>query len=166
MRLFLPATVLCVGVLKALTASVPLRMIYDSLAVFALAYGVRFFYIPWKLSQSAMRSRSEAYRDVERVLGLACWRRCLLTLGGLMKPMALMGWLFVFALTLGELEIAAFLAQPGRQPLSVFLDNLMHYGRSATVVHWSLILIATELLIAVLVLKLGRSTWQRCSATT
>ena len=72
-----------------------------------------------------------------------------------------LAWLIVFAFVLGELEIATFLAQPGRQPLSVFLDNLLHYGRSTTVAVWFLLVLVAEAALAWIILFVGLSQWRK-----
>jgi ABC-type Fe3+ transport system permease subunit len=84
-----------------------------------------------------------------------------LTALGLLRPALGFSWLVVFALVLGEVELAGFLAQPGRQPISVFLDNLMHYGRSASVARWTMVVVATEVCLAWTVLAIGVKEWQR-----
>ena len=163
--LFLPAVIFCIG-LTALAAAPPwLGAVTDTFAVFLLAYGVRFFYLPYKLVRVFHTTESAAYRDLEQMLGLGPCQRLRLAVGGLLRPALCAGWLLVFALTLGELEIAGLHVQAGRQPISIFLENLMHYGRSSTVVQWSLLLILTEIILALIMFRIGWPQWRRLSVT-
>jgi len=163
--LFVPAAVFCIGLTALAAGPRWLRMITDTFAVFLVAYGVRFFYLPYKLVRVFHTVEGPAYRDLERSLGLGMCTRLRLAFGGLLRPALCAGWLLVFALALGELEIAGFRVQAGRQPMSVFLENLMHYGRSSTVVQWSLLLILTEMVLAFLILRIGWPRWRRSYAT-
>jgi len=106
------------------------------------------------------------HRDLERLLGLGVLRRLRLTAWGVFRPAVVVSWLIVFMFVLGELEVATFLAQPGRQPISVFLDNLMHYGRSAAVSQWAIVVVATEVVIACTVLAVGLSQWRKWQVRT
>ena len=163
--LFLPAVIFCIS-LTALAAAPPwLGAVTDTFAVFLLAYGVRFFYLPYKLVRVFHTTESAAYRDLEQMLGLGPCQRLRLAVGGLLRPALCAGWLLVFALTLGELEIAGLHVQAGRQPISIFLENLMHYGRSSTVVQWSLLLILTEIILALIMFRIGWPQWRRLSVT-
>jgi len=159
--LFMPAAVLCMALAGVLSRPGWAGAFYDSLAVFVVAYGLRFFYIPWKALQLVARFEGRGPREVARVLGLGPLARARVAVSGVLRPALCVSWLVVFVLVLGELEIATFLVQPGRQPASVFLDNLMHYGRSAAVVQWSLALVCTEVAVAWLVLRMGLSGWRK-----
>ncbi len=163
LALFVPAAILCLILSGTLGGSTRLRLIYDSLAIFFIGYGLRFFYIPWKVARLVGRFEGPEHEDLTRLLGLGPLRRTWLRMSGVLRLALCASWLIVFGLALGELEMAMFLVQPGRQPLSVFLDNLMHYGRSAAVVQWSLIVILTEAAIASAVLWVGMSQWRKLS---
>jgi ABC-type Fe3+ transport system permease subunit len=157
--LFVPAAVVCLFVAGVFLPAGWLGALYGSLWVFPAAYGLRFFYIPWKLTRFAQRMETPAHRETARLMGLGWVWRTRLTAAGPLRPAVALGWLLVFALVMGELEIAAFLAQPGRQPLSVHLDNLMHsYARSAAVAQWSLMVVLTEVVLVGLVLAVGMRT--------
>jgi len=162
--LFMPAPVLCLALAWALNRPGLPGRLYDSIAVFVPAYGLRFFYIPWKLTRLANRFESFGQHEAERLMGLGRYWRTRLALGGTLRLALCAGWLVVFAFALGELEIATFRAQPGRQPVSVLLDNLMHYGRSGALVKWSLILILTEIATAWAVLAMGARQCRRLCA--
>ena len=161
--LFVPAAVLCLALAGALGGPSWVRVIYQGLPVFLIAYGLRFFYVPWKIVRIVQRQIGREHADLARMIGLGSLARLRLAVFGALRPALSLSWLLVFAFALGELEIATFLVQPGRQPLSVFLDNLMHYGRSAAVVQWSLIVLAAELIIAWTVMKVGLSQWRKLS---
>jgi len=158
---FAPAAVLCMILAGLLNRPGWPGAVYDSLGIFVLAYGLRFFYIPWKVVRFQQRFAGRGQAETARLLGLGPPARLRLALAGSARAAVCVGWLIVFALVLGELEIAAFLVQPGRQPISVFLDNLMHYGRSAAVVKWSFIIVVTEIALAVVVLTMGFSQWRK-----
>jgi len=159
--LFVPAAAACLALAGALAGPGWLAAVYDSLGIFVLAYGLRYFYVPYKTVQVLQGLEGREHGDVERLLGLGFFARVRLSAWGLLRPGLAVSWLVVFALVLGELEMAGFLAQPGRQPVSVFLDNLMHYGRSASVAQWTLIVVATEVLIAWTVLSVGMRQWRK-----
>ena len=91
--------------------------------------------------------------------------RMKLRAAGPLSPALALSWLVVFAFAFGELEIASFLAQPGRQPLSVFLDNLLHYGRSATVSIWFAVTALAGVAMACLVLTAGLAQWRKLRVT-
>ncbi len=164
--LFMPATLLCIAAVQLRALSPWVAAVYDSLWIFFIAYALRLFYLPWKLARLAQNTESTEHRDMERLLGLNRLTRLRLALGGMLRPAVFGGWLIVFAFALGEVEIASFLVQPGRQPISVFLDNLMHYGRSTTVIQWALLMLAAEILMAWLLLKTGVPAWRRLRVTT
>ena len=123
-------------------------------------------YIPWKAGRLALGFEGREHEDASRMMGLGRLARMRLSLLGTMRGAASLGWLIVFALALGELEIATFLAQPGRQSVSVFLDNMMHYGRSSAVIQWSFILLVTEAAVAAGVLWAGSRQWRRLRVRT
>ena len=160
LALFVPAAVLCLVFSGLLRSGEWLLALYNSLGVFALAYGVRFLYIPFKIVRLASAFEGQAHDRVGRLLGLPILTRLRLRLGGVLPALSL-AWLIVFAFVLGELEIATFLAQPGRQPLSVFLDNLLHYGRSTTVAVWFLLVLGAEAALAWIILFVGLSQWRK-----
>lgn len=162
--LFMPAAIVCLILAGTLSGGRWTAVLYDSLWVFVLAYGIRFFYLPWKITRFVQRFEGREHEDLRRLLGLGFLSRIRLAAGGILRPALTVSWLVVFALALGELEIASFLVQPGRQPVGVFLDNLMHYGRSAAVVQWSLVVILTEVVIAWVVLSVGMLQWRRLRA--
>ena len=162
--LFVPAAIVCLVLAGLMNGPRWLRGLYDSLAVFLVAYGLRFFYVPWKIARLAQSLRSPAQGELVALMGLGPLRRARLALAGTMKVAAAAAWLLVFALALGELEISTFLVQPGRQPISVFLDNLMHYGRSAALARWSLIIVAAEAALAWGVLSIGMTECRRLNA--
>ncbi len=164
--LFVPAAVVCMMLAGALAGPNWLSPLYDSVAVFVLAYGLRYFYIPYRMVRFVQRLEGREYRDLQRLLGLGMLRRLTLTAWGVFRPAIIVSWLIVFVLVLGELEIATFLAQPGRQPISVFLDNLMHYGRSAAVSQWAIVVVATEVVIACTVLAVGLNQWRKWQVRT
>ena len=141
-------------------------LLYDSLAVFLIAYGLRYFYIPYRVLRFVQRLHRRQHRDLERLLGLGMLQRLRLTAWGVFRPALSVAWLIVFVLVLGELEMATFLAQPGRQPISVFLDNLMHYGRSSLVSQWAIIVVVAEVVIAWTVLAVGLSQWRKFQVRT
>ena len=162
--LFVPAAVLCALLAGGLNRPGWRGALYDSLAVFPLAYGLRFFYIPFRAMRFARELEGEEQGEAARLMGLGPLRRLRLAVGGPRRAALCVAWLVVFALVLGELEMAAFLAQPGRQPVSVFLDNLMHYGRSGAVAKWSLIVVATEVAAAWVLAALGLAQWRKLRA--
>lgn len=159
--LFVPAALLCVLFSMMLRMSDAAAAFYNSLAMFALAYGVRFFYIPWKILQLSRAFECKGHERVERLVGMPVLSKMKLRAAGMLLPALALSWLVVFAFAFGELEIASFLAQPGRQPLSVFLDNLLHYGRSATVAIWFAIAVTAEVALACLVLTVGLVQWRK-----
>lgn len=159
--LFMPAAVLCLGLAGLLSRPGVLGGVYESRAVFALAYGARYFYVPWKLARLFLSTESAGLCDTRRMLGLSVFTRAKLAVGGLLRPALCCGWLLVGAFIMGELELATFLAQPGRQPVSIFLANLMHYGRSAEVIQWSFLVVTAEIILAWLVLRIGLAPWRR-----
>ncbi|MFH0963190.1 MAG: hypothetical protein V2A58_04165 [Planctomycetota bacterium] len=161
MLLFVPASLICMLVAFSLSRPGLAGAFYDSVWVFALAYGLRFFYVPWKAGTLALSFEGRSHDDAARMMGLSPLTRIKLSFLGTMRGAASLAWLIVFALALGELEIATFLAQPGRQPVSVYLDNMMHYGRSSAVIQWSFILLATEAAVAFLVLAAGSRQWRK-----
>jgi len=163
--LFAPAAVLCVLLAGAMNREGWVGRVYDSLAIFPVAYGLRYFYIPWKLARMTSFYEGPERRDLGRMLGLGAATRANLALSGALRPAAAAGWIMVFALTLGELEIATFLAQPGRQPAGVFLDNLMHYGRSAALAQWSLALVAAEASAAWMLFRMGLRECRQLNAS-
>jgi len=164
--LFVPAILICLLLAAGRAGPAWVAAVYDSPAVFAVAYGLRFFYIPWRVTRSAQRLEGRAYHETERMLGLGPCRRALLALGGALGPAVACAWLIVFALALGELEIATFLAPAGWQPLSTFLDNQMHYARQAGAMQWVLIVVAAELAVVCLAGIAGRLQWRTLRATT
>jgi ABC-type spermidine/putrescine transport system permease subunit II len=164
--LFVPAAVVSLVLAGALAGPGWLARLYDSLGVFPLAYGLRYFYIPYKTVGLVWRLEGREHGEMARLLGLGLLRRLEVTLRGVLGPAVTVSWLVVFTLVLGELEIATFLAQPGRQPVSVFLDNLMHYGWSGAVTQWTLILVASEVALAWVVCALGWGQWRRFVART
>ena len=159
--LFVPSALLCVLFSMMLRMSDGIAAFYNSLAMFALAYGVRFFYIPWKVLQLSRTFECKGHENVERIAGVPFVSKMRLRAAGMFSPALALSWLLVFAFAFGELEIASFLAQPGRQPLSVFLDNLLHYGRSATLAIWYGITVAAEIALACLVLTVGLVQWRK-----
>ncbi len=164
--LFVPATILCLLCAGMLAGGRWLEAFYYSLGIFPLVYGLRFFYISWKTVRLVQRFEGREHREAEQLIGLGPLARAQLAIQGLLRPALAVAWLVVFALALGELEMATFLAQPGRQPLSTFLDNLMHYGRSPSVAQWSLVVVATEVAVAWTVLALGLSQWRKYRVRT
>jgi ABC-type spermidine/putrescine transport system permease subunit II len=166
LALLLPAAVFCIGLARSFGRSDLLAPFYDSTAFFLAAYGLRYFYVPWKLAQLHLQAETRNILDTERMLGLGAFDRAKLALAGVLRPAAWGGGLVVFALAFGEIEIAIFRQQPGSLPLSIFLDNAMHTGRSATVIQWSLASVVLSLLVAWSVLKLGAAPWQRSNAVT
>jgi thiamine transport system permease protein len=164
--LFVPAAVVSLVLAGALEGPGWLSPLYDSLGVFPLAYGLRYFYIPYKTVGLVLRLEGREHGEVAKLLGLGLLRRLEVTVWGVLRPAVAVSWLVVFTLVLGELEIATFLAQPGRQPVSVYLDNLMHYGWSAAVTQWTLILVAGEVALAWATLALGWGQWRRLVART
>ena len=162
--LFVPAAVVSLVLAGALAGPGWLAVFYDSLWVFLLAYGVRYFYLPYKMVRSVQRLEGREHRETQQLLGLGPLQRLRLSAWGVARPALALSWLIVFALVLGETEVATFLAQPGRQPISIFLDNLMHYGRSSSVIQWAAILVATEVAIASCVLVVGLRQWRKLSA--
>jgi len=159
--LFVPAALLCTLFSMMLRMSDGVAAFYNSLGMFALAYGVRFLYIPWKVLQLSRAFESKGHERVERLVGLPLLARVKLHAAGTLSPALAFSWLLVFAFAFGELEIASFLAQPGRQPLSVFLDNLLHYGRSATVSIWFAVTVAGGIALVCLVLTVGLAQWRK-----
>jgi len=159
--LLVPAAIVCMTLAGLLSRPGWMGALYDSVWIFMIAYGVRFFYIPWKVASFVQRLEGREHEDVKRLLGLGPIARARLAIGGMLRQALCVSWLVVFALTLGELEIATFLVQPGRQPISVFLDNLMHYGRSASIGQWSLIVVMGEIAIVWIVLWVGLSQCRR-----
>jgi len=164
--LFVPAAVVCAVLAGALAGPNWLSLLYDSLTVFLIAYGLRYFYIPYRVLRFVQRLHGHRHRDLQRLLGLGMLQRLRLTGWGVFRPALSVAWLIVFVLVLGELEMATFLAQPGRQPIGVFLDNLMHYGRSSLVNQWGTIVIVTEVVIAWTVLAVGLSQWRKFQVKT
>jgi len=162
--LFMPATILCVALSTMQSGPTPIVDLYRSAGVFLVAFGLRFFYIPWKITSIVQRLEGQPHEDMMRLMGLPWFLRARLALGGVLKPAVTVSGLIVFALALGELEIATFLYPPGWRPVSVFLDNLMHYGRSADVVQWSAIVVLTEAAIAWILLAAGLSQWRTLRA--
>lgn len=164
--LFVPAAVVCLVLAGVLAGPRWLSVLYDSLWVFLLAYGVRYFYLPYKMVRFVQRFEGREHRETQQLLGLGPLQRLRLSVWGVARPALTLSWLIILALVLGETEVAAFLAQPGRQPVSVFLDNLMHYGRSSAVTQWAVILVVTEMLIAGCVLWVGLRQWRKLSVRT
>jgi len=162
--LFMPATILCVALSTMQSGPAPLVAVYRSAGIFLVAFGLRFFYIPWKIASIVQRLQGPPHEDMMRLMGLPWFARARLAFGGVLKPAVTVSALIVFALALGELEIATFLYPPGWRPVSVFLDNLMHYGRSADVVQWSAIVVLTEAAIAWILLAAGLSQWRTLRA--
>jgi len=163
--LFLPAAVICLALAGLLSVSGPLGALQDSVGVFVIAYGVRFFYIPWKIVRFVQGFEGREHEDVKRILGLGRLARARLAAGGTLRPALYVSWLVVFAFALGELEIATRFVQPGRQPISVFLDNLLHYGRFAEIGQWSLIVLVSGVVIVWTVLWIGLAQWRRLRVT-
>jgi len=159
--LLVPAAIVCMILAGIFSRPGWMGALYDSVWIFMIAYGVRFFYIPWKVASFVQRLEGREHEDVKRLLGLSPIARARLAIGGLLRQALSVSWLIVFALSLAELEIATFLVQPGRQPVSVFLDNLMHYGRSASIGQWSLIVVMGQIAIAWIILWVGLSQWRR-----
>ena len=165
LALFLPAALLCLALNGAFFGRPVLGALYNSLGIFFLAYGIRFFYIPWKLTRFAQRIEGREHEDLKRLLGLGIVSRATLAIRGILLPVALIAWLLVFALALGELEMASFLEVPGYQPISVYFNQLMHYSRTVTVAQWVLIVVATEIVLAWVLLSIGLWQWRRLRAT-
>ena len=150
---------ICAALAAGLDRSSWAAVIHTSLWIFLLAYGIRFFYIPWKILGAARRIEGPEHSEVARLAGLGFLRRAWLSIAGTLRPALCVSWLLVFALAFGEQEISAFFAQPGRQPLSVFMDNLMHHGRSSAAAKWSLIAIVVNVAVAVIVARVGARRW-------
>ncbi len=159
LALLSPAAMICAALAAGLDRSSWAAVIHSSLWIFLLAYGVRFFYIPWKILHAARRLEAPEHGEVARLAGLGFLRRVWLAIAGTLRSALCVSWLLVFALAFGEQEISSFFAQPGRQPLSVFMDNLMHHGRSSAAAKWSLIAIVTNLAVAVIVARFGARRW-------
>ena len=155
LTLLSPAAMICAALAAGLDRSSWAAAIHSSLWIFLLAYGVRFFYIPWKILCAARRLEAPEHSEIARLAGLGFLRRAWLSIAGALRPALCVSWLLVFALAFGEQEISSFFAQPGRQPLSVFMDNLMHHGRSSAAAKWSLIAIVMNVAVAVIVAQVG-----------
>ena len=149
----LPGSVVGLGFLRLAAFVTPLQKA-DSFGLLLLcayvgmfsAFGVRVF-------QAAYR-RTDPH--VDEVAAMDCphrYQKCLHVDLRIQAPAIAASMILVFVLAVGELNATVLLVPPGKVTLAVSIDNLLHYGASATAS--ALCLIEAGVAIGVALLGLG-----------
>ncbi len=128
----IPGTVVALGLIRA-AAAIPILQRVDTFGLFLLLAYVGMF------CAFAIRVLYAAYRrtdpNIEEVAALDCprwYQRCWYVDLRIHADAIVVSLLLVFVLAVGELNATVLLAPPGKDTLSVSIDNLLHYGASAT----------------------------------
>ena len=161
----IPGTVVALGLIRA-AATMPVLQRLDSFGLFLLLAYVGMF------CAFAIRVLYAAYRrtdpNIEEAAALDCphwYQRCWHVDLRIHADAIVVSLLLVFVLTVGELNATVLLAPPGKDTLSVSIDNLLHYGASATasafcLIEAGLVLAVTAgyLVLAALYRRMSRSS--------
>jgi iron(III) transport system permease protein len=126
--------------------------LYDSLAILVLGNLARFLPFAIRMIHAGLRQIDPA---LEEAAWLASPRRSRI-IGRIILPLSRRAlgasFLIMLVLTMGELSLTLLVVPPGVETLPVRIYNLMHYGAEETVAALSLILLAVQLGLCLLVL--------------
>ncbi len=146
----IPGTVVAIGLIRV-AATMPVLQQVDSFGLFLLlAYVGMFCAFAVRVLQAAYR---RADPNIEEAAALDCphwYQRCWHVDMRIHADAIVVSLLLVFVLAVGELNATVLLAPPGRDTLSVSIDNLLHYGASETASAFCLIEVGLVLAVALL----------------
>jgi iron(III) transport system permease protein len=133
--------------------------LYDSVAMVALGYVAHFLPFAILAVHASLQQADPSLEEAARVaspsrLRIAARITLPLVRGGLAA-----GFLVVFVLAMGELGVTLLVVPPGVETLPVRIYNLMHYGAEEAVAALSLMLLAVQLAVCLVVLAAVR--WKR-----
>ncbi len=130
--------------------------LYDSLAMVVLGYVAHF--LPFAIL-AIHAGLQQLDPSLEEVAWLTTSNRRRIA-GGITLPLVrsglAAGFLVVFVLAMGELGVTLLIVPPGVETLPVRIYNLMHYGAEEAVAALSLMLLAAQLGVCLLVLAAVR----------
>jgi iron(III) transport system permease protein len=142
----IPGTVVGLGFIRAANAMPSARRM-DSFGLFLLlAYIGMFCAFPIRILHAAYKG---ADPNVDEAAALDCphwYQRCWHIDAKIHAGAIAVSIVLVFVLAAGELNATVLLSPPGKDTLSVSIDNLLHYGASATASAFCLIEAALVLL--------------------
>jgi iron(III) transport system permease protein len=156
----IPGTIFGLGLIKLGNLS-PLLHADDSFGILLLiAYVGMFSAFAIRVFEAAHR-RADPNIDQKAALDCLTWRQRLwhIDLPLHAGPIAV-SFIVVFVLVVGELNATVLLIPPGKTTLSISIDNLLHYGASATASALCLIeagLVILAVLAGLLICRLVRS---------
>jgi iron(III) transport system permease protein len=156
----IPGTIFGLGLIKLGNLS-PILRADDSFGILLLiAYVGMFSAFAIRVFEAAHR-RADPNIDQKAALDCLTWRQRLwhIDLPLHAGPIAV-SFIVVFVLVVGELNATVLLIPPGKTTLSISIDNLLHYGASATASALCLIeagLVILAVLAGLLICRLVRS---------
>ena len=133
--------------------------LYDGVAIIVLGYVAHF--LPFAI-RAVYAGLQQLNPSLEEAAWLATANRARIT-GRITLPLVrsglAAGFLIVFVLAMGELGVTLLVVPPGVETLPVRIYNLMHYGAEEAVAALSLVLLAVQLAVCLVVLAAVR--WKR-----
>jgi iron(III) transport system permease protein len=152
----IPGTITGLGLIK-LASKIPVLKKWDSLGILLLlAYIGMFSAFSIRVFHAAYR-RADPNVDEAAAIDCQCWYQRLWHIDLPVHSGAItISFILVSVLAVGELNATVLLIPPGRSTLAVSIDNLLHYGASATASALCLI----EAGLVILMITFGLFMWR------
>jgi len=130
--------------------------LYDSVAMIVLGYVAHFLPFAVRAVHAGLQQLDPSLEEAAWLATSRRWRIAGLITLPLVRGSVAAAFLVVFVLAMGELGVTLLIAPPGVETLPVRIYNLMHYGAEQAVAALSLILLAAQLAVCLLVLAAAR----------
>src|SRR5688500_8515354 len=152
--LVFPGIVMGIAILKMyLILPIP---VYGTIWILVLAFIAR--YVPYgiRFSHSALLSLHKELEEGAMASGASWFQMVRHVVVPLIMPALLVGWIYIFLITFGELSIALLLYSPGSQVVAVTIWELWDNGHVGELAAFSLVIAVGTIIVGSIFLKLAQ----------